>query len=69
MSQIVRIIIRFYQIVGRAIFPGACRFYPSCSQYALDAIEKYGLGKGGMKAVARVARCSPLSGGGYDPVK
>jgi hypothetical protein len=45
-----------------------CRFYPSCSAYAIEAIEKYGLFFGGLKAAKRILRCHPFSAGGYDPV-
>jgi hypothetical protein len=44
-----------------------CRFYPSCSQYAIEAVERYGIGRGMAKSVWRVLRCSPLSKGGIDP--
>lgn len=60
--------IRFYK---RHISPGlppACRFTPTCSEYAYEAIEKYGALKGGCLAVWRVLRCNPLCKGGYDPV-
>jgi putative membrane protein insertion efficiency factor len=46
-----------------------CRFYPSCSQYAAEAIEKYGVFSGGIKSVKRLLRCNPFSKGGYDPVE
>jgi putative membrane protein insertion efficiency factor len=46
-----------------------CRFYPTCSEYALDALEKYGILKGGFMAIRRILRCNPLNKGGYDPVK
>lgn len=46
-----------------------CRFYPTCSQYAIDAIEKYGAFKGFFMALWRVLRCNPFCKGGYDPVK
>lgn len=51
-------------------FPnGFCRYYPHCSEYAYQAIDKYGILKGGSKATWRVIRCNPLSPGGHDPVK
>jgi len=53
----------------KKFFPyGFCRFYPTCSNYAIQAIEKYGLIKGGGKALWRVLRCHPWNKGGYDPV-
>lgn len=48
---------------------GYCRFYPHCSEYGYQAIDKYGVIKGGLMATWRVIRCNPLSSGGYDPVK
>ena len=48
---------------------GFCRYYPSCSHYAYQAIEKKGAFKGTLKAIWRIIRCNPLSSGGYDPVK
>ena len=51
-------------------FPfGYCRFKPTCSEYAITAIEKYGILKGGKKAIWRILRCNPRNSGGYDPVK
>ncbi|GAA0745705.1 membrane protein insertion efficiency factor YidD [Clostridium oceanicum] len=46
-----------------------CKFYPTCSQYAIDAINKYGALKGTFMAIKRILRCHPFSKGGYDPVK
>ncbi len=48
---------------------GYCRFRPTCSDYAIGAVEKYGVVKGGLKAIWRVLRCNPWSKGGWDPVK
>jgi len=48
---------------------GYCRFYPTCSQYGIDAISKYGIFKGGVKTTWRILRCNPWNKGGYDPVK
>jgi putative membrane protein insertion efficiency factor len=54
----------------RARFPhGYCRFHPTCSQYAIDAIEKYGSIKGSWLAIKRIARCNPLTKPGMDPVR
>lgn len=51
------------------LFPARCRFYPSCSEYALQALQRYGALKGGWLALKRLARCGPWSKGGYDPLK
>lgn len=54
----------------RILFPqGYCRFHPTCSEYGYQAIKKYGLIRGGFKAIKRVFRCHPFSSGGYDPLK
>lgn len=61
--------IRGYQ---RYISPGlrpCCRFQPTCSQYAIEAIDKYGALKGGLMAIWRILRCNPFCKGGYDPVR
>ncbi len=49
--------------------PAACRYTPTCSQYAVDAVNKYGPFKGGWMAMKRIGRCHPWGGNGYDPVK
>ncbi|GEM_PF-853392 len=68
MRKTMLIMIRFYQKVSRVLVAPTCRFYPSCSDYSLAAIEKYGAGKGFLKSLSRILRCSPLSRGGYDPL-
>jgi uncharacterized protein len=62
-------LIKVYRRVVSPMLPPACRFTPSCSLYALQAIEKYGLLRGGFMGVWRLLRCHPFSEGGYDPVK
>ena len=62
-------LVRFYQICISPLKPTAsCRFTPTCSQYALEALRKYGPLKGGWLALRRIARCHPWGGSGYDPV-
>ena len=60
--------IRFYQRRISPLFPPRCRFYPTCSQYMLTAIERFGLFRGGLLGIWRLLRCNPLFPGGYDPV-
>ncbi|MEW6381331.1 MAG: membrane protein insertion efficiency factor YidD [bacterium] len=60
--------LRAYQYLISPFFPPSCRFYPSCSQYAVESIQKYGLWIGLGKSVSRVLRCNPWNKGGYDPV-
>lgn len=60
--------IRAYQVVLSPVFGTQCRFYPTCSQYALDALARHGAGKGLLLTAGRIARCNPLCEGGHDPV-
>ncbi|MBD3233715.1 MAG: membrane protein insertion efficiency factor YidD [candidate division Zixibacteria bacterium] len=61
-------LIKFYQYtISYAFPPNSCRFYPSCSNYAIDAVAKYGLFKGSGKAIYRILRCNPWNKGGMDP--
>ena len=60
---------RFYQRSISPRHPACCRFIPTCSQYALEAIQRYGALKGGFLAMRRILRCNPFCKGGYDPVK
>ena len=68
MKQIFLKLIKFYQKGISPFFPARCRYEPTCSQYAVEAIEKYGALKGGYLALRRILRCNPFSKGGYDPV-
>jgi putative membrane protein insertion efficiency factor len=67
-KDIVVAIIKFYRKYLSNMKLRCCRFYPSCSEYAVEAIEKHGILSGGLKAIKRVLRCHPFSEGGYDPV-
>lgn len=62
-------LIRFYQLCISPLLGNNCRYYPTCSQYAIEAIEKKGIIKGSWLAVKRICRCHPWHDGGYDPVK
>jgi len=61
-------VIKFYRNYMSQFKIQCCRFHPSCSEYACQAVEKHGAAKGLVKSLWRVLRCSPLSRGGYDPV-
>lgn len=61
-------LIRGYQLFITPVLPGACRYQPTCSQYALDAVTRFGALKGGWLALRRIGRCHPWGGWGYDPV-
>lgn len=68
MKQILMALVRFYRKYISPMRRPCCRFIPTCSQYALEALEKYGAVKGGWLAFKRILRCNPLCKGGYDPV-
>lgn len=68
MRRLVCLPIKLYQWLIRPMMKPCCRFYPSCSQYALLAIETHGISKGVWLAFCRLLRCHPWSSGGYDPV-
>lgn len=67
MKRVVLFLIKIYQKIS-IFLPASCRFYPSCSEYASQAIAQYGLLKGCFYSVKRLLRCHPLNPGGYDPV-
>ena len=69
MRNLLLLLIRFYQRAISPHFPGCCRFRPTCSAYAFEAIQKYGVIKGGRLALRRILRCRPFyKGDVYDPV-
>lgn len=68
MSRLLILCIRFYQIFISPLKPPTCRFYPTCSAYAIEAIQKKGPVKGTWLAIKRIAKCHPFDPGGYDPV-
>lgn len=69
MKKVLLFVIRFYQRYISPAFPARCRFSPTCSQYALEAVERYGAFRGGLLAVKRLLRCNPFYKGDYfDPV-
>ncbi|OUP48806.1 membrane protein insertion efficiency factor YidD [Lachnoclostridium sp. An181] len=69
MKKLMITLIRFYQkYLSGLKRTSTCKYFPTCSQYAVEAIEKYGAVKGGLLAAWRILRCNPFSKGGYDPV-
>lgn len=68
LQFVVILPILFYQKAISPMLPASCRFTPTCSQYAIEAIRKHGIIKGGYLAVRRILRCNPWGGHGYDPV-
>jgi len=68
MKRIAIWLLRGYKIAVSPLLPPACRFYPTCSEYALEAITRYGVLKGGWLAARRLLRCHPFHAGGFDPV-
>ncbi|OFW53045.1 MAG: membrane protein insertion efficiency factor YidD [Actinobacteria bacterium RBG_13_35_12] len=69
MKKILIFLVKAYKKYISPILPNSCRFYPTCSEYAMGAINKYGVLKGSIKSIYRILRCNPLNKGGYDPVK
>lgn len=68
MGRFLVLVIRGYQLWLSPLLPAACRYYPTCSAYAVEALERYGPLSGGWLAIRRIARCHPFRAGGYDPV-
>jgi len=67
MARVLIIIIKGYQKIISPLLPGRCRFYPTCSQYFIDALVKYGFSRGLWKGLKRIIKCNPWHPGGYDP--
>ncbi|MGH2399886.1 MAG: membrane protein insertion efficiency factor YidD [bacterium] len=68
MTRAMLVLVHAYQRFVSPFTPPACRFYPSCSSYAVDAISRYGAWRGGFLTFRRLLRCHPFHPGGYDPV-
>ena len=68
VARLVVLVIRGYQVTLSPLLPSACRYQPTCSHYALEAVERYGALKGTWLGAKRIARCHPFHPGGYDPV-
>ena len=68
MRKLIVAILRLYKSVVSPLLPSACRYYPSCSDYMREAVEKYGPARGLWMGIKRLARCHPFAKGGYDPV-
>jgi putative membrane protein insertion efficiency factor len=69
MQRIVIAVLRGYKLFVSPLLPSACQFYPTCSEYMLDAVAKYGVLKGTWMGLKRLGRCHPFHAGGYDPVR
>ena len=67
VGWVVILPVRFYQLVLGPMLPKVCRFHPSCSDYFIQAVEKYGPLRGSAKGMWRICRCNPWNRGGYDP--
>ncbi|HET9774998.1 MAG TPA: membrane protein insertion efficiency factor YidD [Gemmatimonadaceae bacterium] len=66
--QLLILAVRGYQVSLSPLLPAACRYHPSCSNYAIDALARHGALKGSWLAARRILRCNPFSAGGFDPV-
>lgn len=69
MNRIAIVFIKFYRNFVSPIFPPSCRFTPTCSEYSLQAFQKYNFIKASFLTVKRILRCNPFSKGGYDPLE
>lgn len=67
-KQITLLLLRGYKAIISPWLPASCRYVPTCSEYALEAVERFGVLRGGVIAIGRILRCHPFVRGGYDPV-
>jgi len=68
MRTLLVLLVRGYQVTLSPLLPPSCRYYPSCSAYAIEALERHGAIRGSWLAMRRIVRCNPFRPGGYDPV-
>ncbi|MEL0589337.1 MULTISPECIES: membrane protein insertion efficiency factor YidD [Planktothrix] len=68
MKTLLITLIKGYRLLISPLFPPACRFHPTCSQYAIEALETFGIIQGSWLALKRILRCHPYHPGGYDPI-
>ena len=68
MRHLLILGVRAYQVALGPLLPASCRFYPSCSAYMIEALERHGAMRGGLMGIRRILRCHPLHAGGFDPV-
>jgi len=68
MRMVLVAVVRGYQMILSPLLPAACRYYPSCSAYAIEALERHGAFRGTWLTMRRIARCNPFRPGGFDPV-
>lgn len=68
MKSLFILLVRGYQVAIGPLFPSQCRFYPSCSAYMIEALERHGAARGLVMGVRRILRCHPFHVGGFDPV-
>ena len=67
ITFVVLVPVRFYQLIIGPMLPTVCRFYPSCSEYFVQAVQKHGPIRGSLKGIGRLCRCNPWNPGGFDP--
>ena len=68
MRKVVILVLKVYKVAISPLLPSCCRYYPSCSQYMMDAVQHYGVWRGVWLGLKRLGRCHPFHEGGYDPV-